>query len=89
MTRIQRKLIRVKTPSFMEKLLLTDVQLGNDMPMINHLHDGPKLDLDGVWVFLDVTYRGSFVMTIETKLKLGAGRKEAEKERGKELVAIR
>lgn len=86
-TRIQRKLIRVKTPSFMEKLQLTDVKLGKDMPMINHLHDGPKLDLDGVWVFLDVTYRGSFIMTIETKLKLGRGVKEEEK--GKELVPIR
>ena len=70
-SRIQRKLIRVKTPSFMEQLRLTDVQLGNDMPVINRLHDGPKLDMQGIWVFLDVTYVGQFVMTIETKLKLG------------------
>ena len=72
MGRIQRKLIRVKTPSFMEQLQLTDVELGNDMPVINFLRDGPKLDLNGIWVYLDVTYQGSFIMTIETKLKLGA-----------------
>ncbi len=88
-TRIQRKLIRVKTPSFMEKLRLTDVKLGKDMPMINHIHDGPKLDLDGVWVYLDVTYRGSFVMTIETKLKLGARAREKGKQKGKELVPVK
>ena len=69
MTKIQKKLCRVKTPSFMEQLQLTDVQLGNDMPVINYLYEGPKLDLDGIWVYLDVTYTGLFVMTIETKLK--------------------
>lgn len=71
MSRIQRKLIRVKTPAFMEQLRLTDIKLGNDMPVINSLHDGPKLDLRGIWVYLDVTYEGLFVMTIETKLKFG------------------
>ena len=71
MTRIQRKLIRVKTPPFMEQLRLTDVKLGNDMPVINSLREGPKLDLRGIWVYLDVTYEGLFVMTIETKLKFG------------------
>ena len=70
--RIQRKLIRVKTPSFMDQLRLKEVHVGRDMPVINRLHAGPELRLDGIWVYLDVTFRGSFVMTIETKLKLGA-----------------
>ena len=80
MTRIQKKLIRVKTPSFMEQLHLTDVCLGNDMPVINRLISGPKLDLRGIWVYLDVTYSGLFVMTIETKLKFGKKVKENEEE---------
>lgn len=80
MSRIQRKLIRVKTPPFMEQLRLTDIKLGNDMPVINSLHDGPKLDLRGIWVYLDVTYEGLFVMTIETKLKSG------KKEEGEDSV---
>lgn len=70
-TRIQKKLIRVKTPSFMEQLRLTGVDLGNDMPVVQQLREGPKLDLRGIWVFLDVTYTGNFVMTIETKMKFG------------------
>ena len=71
MTKIQRKLIRVKTPSFMEQLRLTDVSLGNDMPVVQQLRDGPKLDLKGIWVYLDVNYTGNFVMTIETKMRFG------------------
>ena len=71
MTRIQKKLIRIKTPSFMEQLRLTNIDVGNDMPMINQLIGGPRMDLRGIWVYLDVTYQGKFVMTIETKMKLG------------------
>ena len=71
MTRIQKKLIRVKTPSFMEQLQLTNVDIGSDMPLLNQLIGGPRLDLHGIWIYLDVTYRGRFVMTIETKMKLG------------------
>ena len=69
-TRIQNVLSRVTTPSFMEKLQVTDVKLGMDTPVINHLVEGPILDPEGTWVYLDITYTGSFTMTIETKLKL-------------------
>lgn len=86
-SRIQRKLIRVKTPSFMEQLSLTDVKVGSTMPVINHLHAGPELKLDGVWVYLDVTYQGSFVMTIETKLKLGVKGKEGGEEGETEMAS--
>ena len=85
-SRIQRKLIRMKTPSFMEKLQLTGVELGNDMPVINRLRRGPTLDLRGVWAYLDVTYQGLFVMTIETKLKFGG--KDGEEETGTEMVPV-
>lgn len=69
-SRIQRKLIRIKTPSFMEPLKVTDVDMGMDMPVLKRPFRLPKLDNQGVWVYLEVEYRGSFTMTIETKLKL-------------------
>ena len=71
--RIERKLARVKTPSFLEQLNVTDVSLGNDMPVINRLVHGPVIDLKGVWVYLDVTYRGLFIISIQTSLKLAGG----------------
>lgn len=85
MSRIQKKLIRVKTPGFMESLQLTDVALGDKMPVVNRLFEGPFIRLDGVWVYLDVTYEGLFVMTIKTKLKLGQG---DEEEKGTEMKAM-
>ncbi len=94
MTRIQKKLIRTKTPSFMEKLRLTDINIGNDMPTVNRLIGGPRLDLRGIWVYLDVTYQGKFVMTIETKMKLG-GKGESDstggggrEEEGRQMTAV-
>ena len=90
MVKIQKKLIRTKTPSFMEQLRLTDIDIGNDMPMINRLIGGPRLDLQGIWVYLDVTYQGKFVMTIETKMKLGgvgSGGQSLEEE-GEEMTEV-
>lgn len=52
MSRIQKKLIKVKTPSFMEKLHLTDIAIGNDMPIVKQLAGGPRLDLRGIWIDL-------------------------------------
>lgn len=82
MTRIQKKLMRIKTPSFMEQLRLTNIDVGNDMPMINQLIGGPRMDLRGIWVYLDVTYQGKFVMTIETKMKLGGSAMGGQEEAG-------
>ena len=87
MTRIQRKLIRVKTPSFMEQLRLTDVSLGNDMPVVQQLRDGPKLDLKGIWVYLDVNYTGNFVMTIETNMRFGKDSQVDEPD-GQQMMTI-
>ena len=69
-SRIQRKLIRIKTPSFMEPLKVTAVDMGMDMPVIKRPYRLPKLDSRGIWVYLEVDYKGTFNMTIETKLKL-------------------
>ena len=87
MSRIQRKLVRIKTPGFLDPLLLTDIEVGDSMPVINRLHEGPYLRVDGVWVYLDVTYEGLFVMTIKTRLKLGRGRGEGEK--GTEMKSVK
>lgn len=86
MTKIEKKLIRIKTPAIMEQLRLTDIDVGNDMPMINKLIGGPRMDLRGIWVYLDVTYQGKFVMTIETKMKLGGGDKQSED--GQQMTAM-
>lgn len=88
MTRIQKKLIRVKTPSFMEQLRLTNIDIGSDMPMVNQLIGGPRLDLQGIWIYLDVTYQGKFVMTIETKMKLGAKETRNGEEDGKQMTTM-
>ena len=69
-SRIQRKLVRVKTPSFMETLKVTEVNMGMNMPVIKYPFDLPKVDNRGLWIYLNVEYEGSFTMTIETKLKL-------------------
>ncbi len=69
-SRIQRKLIRIKTPSFMEPLKVTAIDMGMDMPVIKRPFKTPKLDSRGIWVYMEVEYKGTFNMTIETKLKL-------------------
>ena len=87
-TRIEKKVNRIKTPSFMESLRLTNIDIGNDMPMVNRLVAGPRLDLRGIWVYLDVTYQGKFVMTIETKMKLGGGGTGGGEEGGQQMSAM-
>ena len=86
-SRIQKKLVRIKTPSFLDPLQVTDIAIGDKMPVINRLHEGPYVKVDGVWVYLDVTYEGLFVMTIKTKLKLGQGKDEEEK--GTEMKSMK
>ena len=85
--RIQNVLSRVTTPSFMEKLQVSDVKLGMDTPVINRLVEGPILDPEGTWVYLDITYTGSFTMTIETKLKLTLNGMGEDTELQMEVVA--
>ncbi|KYM92537.1 Testis-expressed sequence 2 protein [Atta colombica] len=67
--RIQRKLSNIKLPYFMESLLVTEVVIGHDAPMI-HKVSKPALDERGLWFDLNITYKGSVTMTVETKLNL-------------------
>ncbi|KAL0125179.1 hypothetical protein PUN28_004368 [Cardiocondyla obscurior] len=67
--KIQRKLSNIKLPYFMESLLVTEVMIGQDAPTI-HKITKPTLDERGLWFDLNITYKGSITMTVETKLNL-------------------
>lgn len=67
--KIQRKLSNIKLPYFMESLLVTEVVIGHDAPMIDKVAK-PTLDERGFWLDLNITYKGSVTMTVETKLNL-------------------
>lgn len=53
----------------MEALTITELDLGNTMPIF-HRASQPSIDVRGLWVELDMTYQGNFRMTIESKLNL-------------------
>lgn len=69
--RIKRRISRIKTPSWMEPLSVAEVQLGKNIPIVKRIYAPPKLNSEGVWIYLAVQYKGSFTMTLETKLRLG------------------
>ncbi|XP_068081873.1 testis-expressed protein 2 [Anabrus simplex] len=67
--RIQKKLSAIKLPYFMEDLLVTELDIGNTVPIV-HKASVPMLDQCGLWVDLDVSYEGAICLTLETKLNL-------------------
>lgn len=67
--KIQRKLSNIKLPYFMESLLVSELVIGQDAPTI-HKITKPTLDERGLWLDLDITYKGYLTMTVETKLNL-------------------
>ncbi|XP_064478802.1 testis-expressed protein 2-like isoform X2 [Ornithodoros turicata] len=67
--RIQKKLAKIKVPFFMEELMVTDINLGTELPYIRRTSEAVS-DERGVWVDLDLTYSGAFSMTLTTKLNL-------------------
>lgn len=74
--KIERRISRIKTPSWMEPLTVADVQLGKDIPIVKRVYAPPRLNSEGVWIYLAVQYKGSFTMTLETKLRLGKSQKD-------------
>lgn len=48
---------------------MTEVAIGQDAPVI-HKITKPTLDERGVWLDLNISYKGSVTMTVETKLNL-------------------
>ncbi|KAK1129785.1 hypothetical protein K0M31_019496 [Melipona bicolor] len=67
--KIQRKLSNIKLPYFMECLLVSEMTIGQAAPVI-HSVTKPVINERGLWLDLDITYKGSLTMTVETKLNL-------------------
>ncbi|KAM5125105.1 testis-expressed protein 2 [Mantella aurantiaca] len=67
--KIQMKLSKIKLPYFMNELTLTELDMGFSVPKILHAYT-PSIDHRGLWTDLDISYHGSFLMTLETKMNL-------------------
>ncbi|XP_045066985.1 testis-expressed protein 2-like isoform X2 [Coregonus clupeaformis] len=83
--KIQMKLSKIRLPYFMNELALTALDMGFSIPKILHASK-PSVDHQGLWFDLEVSYAGSFIMTLETKMNLARLGKEGERlgEQGKE-----
>ncbi|XP_029456601.1 testis-expressed protein 2 isoform X2 [Rhinatrema bivittatum] len=67
--KIQMKLSKIKLPYFMNELTLTELDMGIALPKILQAYK-PTIDHKGLWVDLEISYNGSFLMTLETKMNL-------------------
>lgn len=83
--KIQMKLSKIRLPYVMNELTLTELDMGCSIPKILHASK-PSVDHQGLWFDLEITYTGSFLMTLETKMNLARLGKEGEGlgEQGKE-----
>lgn len=88
--KIQMKLSKIRLPYFMNELKLTELDMGHCTPRILTASQ-PSVDHQGLWVDLEISYNGSFLMTLETKMNLVRLGKEGEGlgEIGKEGVRPR
>ncbi|XP_074927951.1 testis-expressed protein 2 isoform X1 [Chelonoidis abingdonii] len=67
--KIQMKLSKIKLPYFMNELALTELDMGVAVPKILQAFK-PSVDHKGLWIDLEMSYNGSFLMTLETKMNL-------------------
>ncbi|XP_060619094.2 testis-expressed protein 2 isoform X2 [Anolis sagrei] len=67
--KIQMKLSKIKLPYFMNELTLTELDMGIAVPKILQAYK-PTIDYKGLWIDLEISYNGSFLMTLETKMNL-------------------
>ncbi|XP_061471502.1 testis-expressed protein 2 isoform X2 [Rhineura floridana] len=67
--KIQMKLSKIKLPYFMNELTLTELDMGIAVPKILQAYK-PAIDYKGLWIDLEISYSGSFLMTLETKMNL-------------------
>ncbi|KAF5902671.1 testis-expressed sequence 2 protein-like isoform X1 [Clarias magur] len=83
--KIQMKLSKIRLPYFMNELTLTELDMGMAIPKILKASE-PSVDHQGLWFDLEISYTGSFLMTLETKMNLARLGKEGETfgEQGKE-----
>ncbi|KAM3864673.1 testis-expressed protein 2-like [Diretmus argenteus] len=75
--KIQMKLSKIRLPYFMNELTLTELDMGVATPRILRASK-PSIDHQGLWFDLEVSYSGSFLMTLETKMNLIRLGKEGE-----------
>ncbi|XP_067354408.1 testis-expressed protein 2-like isoform X1 [Channa argus] len=75
--KIQMKLSKIRLPYFMNELTLTELDMGSATPRILQASK-PSVDHRGLWFDLEVSYSGSFLMTLETKMNLIRLGKEGE-----------
>ncbi|XP_037115973.1 testis-expressed protein 2-like isoform X1 [Syngnathus acus] len=75
--KIQMKLTKIRLPYFMNELTLTELDMGVATPRILGASN-PLIDYKGLWFDLDISYSGSFLMTLETKMNLIRLGKEGE-----------
>ncbi|XP_062294518.1 testis-expressed protein 2 [Scomber scombrus] len=75
--KIQMKLSKIRLPYFMNELTLTELDMGFSIPKIIHASK-PSVDHQGMWFDLEISYTGSFLMTLETKMNLARLGKEGE-----------
>ncbi|XP_043970960.1 testis-expressed protein 2-like isoform X2 [Gambusia affinis] len=75
--KIQMKLSKIRLPYFMNELTLTELDMGTTTPRILGA-SAPSVDCRGLWFDLEISYNGSFLMTLETKMILNRLGKEEE-----------
>ncbi|KAH0629292.1 hypothetical protein JD844_011242 [Phrynosoma platyrhinos] len=62
-------LLQELLPYFMNELTLTELDMGIAVPKILQAYK-PAIDYKGLWIDLEISYNGSFLMTLETKMNL-------------------
>lgn len=67
--KIQMKLSKIRLPYFMNELTLTELDMGISVPKILQASK-PSVNYQGLWFDLEISYDGSFQMTLETKMNL-------------------
>ncbi|XP_028993239.1 testis-expressed protein 2 isoform X2 [Betta splendens] len=75
--KIQMKLSKIRLPYFMNELTLNELDMGSVTPRILGASK-PSIDYRGLWFDLEISYSGSFLMTLETKMNLIRLGKEGE-----------
>ncbi|XP_005993802.1 testis-expressed protein 2 isoform X2 [Latimeria chalumnae] len=67
--KIQMKLSKIRLPYFMNELTLTELDMGVAVPKILQASK-PTINHQGLWFNLEISYNGSFLMSLETKMNL-------------------
>ena len=67
--RFENKLAKMKKPSFIRDITISDLNLGQSLPVITKTFP-PVVDERGTWVDLEVNYSGGLILTFEGHLNI-------------------